>query len=158
MSKVNLSSPWVTFYREVDALFAEDQEVTVVFDEDECELKLYVENAAKADALTQLLPSERVFGNVTVKVTVIPANEKSPSKIQLFRTAFEGNNALSYTETVEGVFTNPISYVVFENKVVQYFNDDLGDAHGICSTLYQNIADDLFEDCEGIYFCTDLPK
>lgn len=43
------------------------------------------------------------------------------------------------------------------NKVVQYFNDDLGDAHGVCSTLYQEIAKDVFGEHEGIFFCTNLP-
>jgi len=95
---------------------------------------------------------------VTVTVTVVPANKESASKIQLFRTAFEGNEAFSYTATAEGIYTNPISYVVFENEVVQYWNDDLSDINGLCSTLYQDIAANVFENHEGIYFCTDLPN
>ena len=158
MSKLGLSSPWVNFYREIEALFAKDPEVKVVFNEDDNDIKLYVDNLAKADALAQLLPVERTFGNVTVTVTVVPANKESASKIQLFRTAFEGNEAFSYTATAEGIYTNPISYVVFENEVVQYWNDDLSDINGLCSTLYQDIATNVFENHEGIYFCTDLPN
>lgn len=156
MSKVGLSSPWVNFYRELEALFAKDPEVKVIYDEEKNDVKLYVDNLAKADALAQLLPIERTFGNITVTITVIPANKETTSKIQLFRTAFEGNGAFCYTATAEGVFTNPISYVVFENEVVQYFNDDLSDAHGVRSTLYQDIAKEIFENHEGIYFCTDV--
>ena len=48
-----------------------------------------------------------------------------------------------------------MTYVVFKKEVVQYFNDSLGDIHGVCSTLMQDIAKDIFEDTEGVYFCTD---
>ena len=50
------------------------------------------------------------------------------------------------------------NYVVFENKVVQFFNDDLSDIHGNKSTLYQEIAKDIFGDCDNIYFCTDTKE
>ena len=71
---MKLSSPWVEFYREIEALFAQDDEVKVVYEEEKNEVKLYVENARKADALAQLLPTEKTFGNVVLKITVIPAN------------------------------------------------------------------------------------
>lgn len=158
MSKVGLSSPWVNFYRELEALFAKDPEVKVIYDEEKNDVKLYVDNLAKADALAQLLPVERTFGNITITVTVIPANKEGASKIQLFRTAFEGNGAFDYTTSAEGIFTNPIHYVVFANEVVQYFNDDLSDAHGVRSTLYQDIAEDVFENHESVYFCTNVPE
>lgn len=153
-----LSPPWYEFYREINALFEKDKEISTTYDEDNNVIKIFVDNDEKAVALSQLLPTERVFGAITVKVDVIPANAGNSRKIDLFRTAFEGNGALSCIETVEGVFTNPISYVVFENKVVQYYNDNLGDIHGNRSTLYQEIAKDIFKDTDGIYFCTDIPK
>ena len=53
---------------------------------------------------------------------------------------------------------NPITYVVFVNEVVQYFNDDLGDVYGQCSTLYQEIAKDVFGETEGVFFCTDVEE
>lgn len=76
----------------------------------------------------------------------------------MYKAAFEGNAAFNYLETVEGVFTNPISYVVFANEVVQFFNDDLNDIHGLKSTLYEDIARDVFEKKDGMCFCTDLPE
>lgn len=60
--------------------------------------------------------------------------------------------------TVDGIMTNPMTFIVFQNKVVQYWNDDLGDINGNCSTLYQTVAKDVFGDVEGIFFCTDTPK
>ncbi len=156
MAKVGLSAPWVKFYRELDALFTDDPEVHVVFDEDQFLVKLYVENVDKAEALMQLLPAEKTFGNVTLKITVVPANNTDVTKLELFQKAFNGNPALSYVRAVQGMFD--INYVVFQNKVVQFFNDDMSDVHGLCSTLYQEIAKDVFGDSLGVYFCTDVEE
>ena len=57
--------------------------------------------------------------------------------------------------TVNGVFTNPVSYVIFEKKVVQFFNDDLSDAHGNMTTLYKDVAKDVLGEHHGVFFCTD---
>lgn len=155
-----LSAPWVTFYRELEALFKEDEQIKVVLDEDAESpvIKIYVDNNEKQAALSQILPTEKVFGSVTVRVNIIPANGSWQHIINLFYKAFEGNPALSFIETVDGVFSNPIHYVVFKNKVVQYFNDNLGDIYGNCSTLYQDIAKDVFGDVDGVCFCTDKEK
>ena len=158
MAKVNLSAPWVTFYRELEALFGEDPDITVVYDEDNGKISLFVDNPDKADALTQLLPAERMFCNVSIKINVVPGNTLAESKANLFLRAFKDNPAFAYGKTVAGVFSNDISYIVFKNKVVQYFNDDLGDVNGNRSTLYQELAKDIFEDHEGVCFCTDIER
>lgn len=153
--KLNLSSPWVKFYREIESMFGGDPEIKISFDEEKPEIKLYVDNYVKASALEQLLPSVKYFGIVTLKITIIPSNTaKSPA--ELYNDAFSGNPVFCYTKAVEGVFTNPITYVVFKNKVVQYFADNLGDIHGNCSTLYQDIAQNIFEDSDeqGVCYCT----
>lgn len=151
---MKLSAPWYNFYREVDALFAKDPEVKVVFDEEACEIKLYVENGRKADALMQLLPEEKVFGNITLKITVIPANACNGSKLDAIQEAFLGNPALEYVWQASTPLGN-YNYVVFKNEVVQYFNDDLSDIHGNRSTLYQEIAKDVFGENTGLFFCTE---
>lgn len=158
MSKlnVNISSPWVTFYREIEALFGSDPEIKIVFDEDKNEIKLYVDNHRKADALTQLLPSKREFGNVTLLIDVVPPNVDSYDIQSLYEAAFENNPAFAYVEHVDGLFT--MDYVVFKNKVVQYFNDDMSDVHGNCSTLYQEIAKNVLETVPGVFFCTDVEE
>lgn len=174
MAKLNLSSPWVIFYREVEAFFRYDEEVHVVYDEDENNLMLYVEDENKAEALGRLLPLEKEYGAVTLKIKVIPANVpinfrrrryNAPLKINedttaedLFSVALSRNRNLSSIRTYSGIMSNPITYVVFVNRVVQYFNDSLSDIHGVCSTLYQEIAKDIFTEQKGVYYCTDFPK
>ena len=153
--KLKLSSPWITYYRKVAALFSEDPEVSVVFDENECELKIYVESTLKADALEILLPKEKTFGNVVMKIAVIPANGDDITSLELFEQAFNGNPALVRIQEVQSVLGS-FSYLVFDKKVVQFFNDQLDDVHGNLSTLYQDIAKEVFEGRSDVFFCTDI--
>ena len=165
--KATLSPPWVTFYRELETLFENDPDVLVQYGAthggdgdavEEPEVTVYVEGSDKADALAQLLPAERTFGDVTLRVTVVPANDKEETRAELFARAFAGNPALSYVAELDGVMTNPMYFVVFRNQVVQYWNDNLGDINGNVSTLYQEIAKDVFDGEQGVFFCTDGPE
>ena len=156
MASIKLAPPWVTFANEMTQLFMHDPEVHVVYDNDAQKIRLYVDTAAKAGALVALLPTQKTYGNVTLTIDVIPANGVLVVKSgDLYQAAFKGNDAFAFTKTITGIFTNNITYVVFKNKVVQYFNDDLGDIYGQCSTLYQEIAKNIFGETEGVFFCTD---
>lgn len=153
--KTGLASPWYTYFHEVQELFRRDPDVRVEVEDDDkgLEIKLFVENPTKAEALTELLPPERDFGGVKVRTTVIPANNLNKPAAALFEQAFEGNPVFSETIVIEGVYTNPITYVVFEDEIAQFYNDNLGDPHGNVSTLYQELAKDIF-DLEGVSYCT----
>lgn len=154
MENTSISSPWVLYYRKLAALFREDPQIQVNFDEEKNIIKLYVDNADKAYALTDLLPREKRFGNVTVIVQVIPANLRAESAASLVRRAFDGNRAFSCVkEDRKGAYN--LSYAVFKPRVVQYRSDDLGDINGLTSTLYQDIAKEILEDAQGIFFCTE---
>ncbi len=153
-SKMGLSSPWVTYARKVHALFAEDPDIQCVWDDEDITLKLYVNNALKADALEQLFPETKDFGNVTMEIAIIPANDNI-TKSDLIKTALAGNPIVSYVEHID-VLNNPIDYIVFEKEVIQYFNDNLGDIHGVESTLYEDLAREIFEEHDGVFFCTDI--
>lgn len=155
-NKIKLSPPWIEFYREMDALFGDDPEVRVEYDDESVVIKLYVDNQEKAQALTKLLPVKKDFGSITIGIQVIPANGLTFGLTDLFRQAFAGNPALSYIGAAEGPFANQLDYVVFRNKVVQFFNDNIGDINGLKSTLYEDIAKNVFEYIPGIFFCTDM--
>lgn len=156
MAMLKLSPPWIEFYHKVDTLFKEDSEVRVLYDDENKDLKLYVEDAEKADALTQLLPTEKDFGGVKLTIGVVSANKLGHSTLNLFQKAFKENPAVSYIRRVTGMFGFDFSYVVFMPKVVQYYTDSLNDINGMHSTLYQEIAKDVFEDVTGVFFCTDI--
>ena len=155
---MNLTAPWIVFCREIEALFNNDKDIVLKFDEESKEIKLFVKGEAKANALTKILPMTRTFGNVTVTVSVIPSNQGKTTTIRDFEVAFEGNPALAYTKEVERVVGGSHDYIVFQNKVVQFFNDDISDINGYKSTLYQDIAKDVFGEINNISFCTEKVK
>lgn len=163
MAKISLSPPWVVRYRELDALFKEDPGVHVFFDEDKPEIKLCVEDENKATALYELLEEKVEYGNVTLKITVVPANGVTLTKAaagatvaELLVTAFDGNKAVSFIKNGTPPFTIGMVFIVFKKKVVQYYTDDIGDIYGFHSALYEQLAEKIFPPHENVHFCTDI--
>ncbi len=171
--KLKLSPPWVTFVNKLLALFGQDPEITIKVINDD--VKIYVDNEEKAFLLTKLLPFKVDFGNYSLSILVYPPNlatdeQKFSSKLKLtaeienlpldrqFDLIFAKNPVYSFSHRVEGLFFNDIVYVVFKNEVVQFFNDNLNDIYGNVSTLYENIAKDIFKyiDNQVVFFCTDI--
>lgn len=156
MENMTLSAPWVKFYREIRALFEKDEQIEVMFDEENKKIKLYVENMVKADALEQILPFKREFGNVTVTIEVIPSST-SGDMISLFKSAFDGNPVLAYAQKVVTPM-GEAKYAVFKGSAAQFFNDDLSDVNRNCTMLYQDIARDVFRDLDDVFCCTENLK
>lgn len=172
MASLKMISPWVKYYREVDTMFKNDPEVHVVYDEDEMELKIYVDDQTKGEAIEMLLPNEKVYNtdtvgiNIALKISVVPCNtsvrktfnrsDDDPKYYsKLFHAAFCGNQAFCDVIPIEGIFGFYAAYVIFAKDVVQYYSDDIGDYFGLTSTLYQNIALDIFKELPGVFYCTD---
>lgn len=161
MENFNLAAPWVVYCNEIKAMFKYDNEIEVkmeCIDDSNYVIKLYVEDNNKADALFRILTKEKDFGNVTVTIEIIPENPVNEMDAdELFRVAFKGNCALydvAERETPFGTF----NYVVFDRDVVQYYNDDISDLHGVKSTLYENIAKDIFDEDLLVYYCTNVEE
>lgn len=156
MAALNLTTPWVEHYRKIDAFFKNDPDVYVVYNNDEVEIKVYVDNAEKGGALDALLPDEVEFGNVTLKIAVIPANDgKLTIPRNITSVAFTGNPIVDEIRSIT-LFGALETFVLFKKEVVQYSNDDIGDYFGIESTLYENIARDIFSPQLGVYYCTNV--
>ena len=154
LKTVNLSSPWSIYYKQLESLFSHDPDIELAFNDKEYVITMRVKGSAKAEALAQLLPDTKQFGNVTVQINIILDNI-GDTRLDLFARAFDGNPIVS--EIIEtNTFGMDAAYVVFEREVVQYFNDDLSDAHGVCSTLYQDIAKEVFGEEAGVFFSTDV--
>ena len=164
--RLKISSPWVTYVNEIKALFGNDSDINIVYDNREVEVKLYVEDAKKAWAIDMLLPDEKQFGNITLYITVVPPNDAimysfdNNTVAEIFDIAFRRNPAYAFSYSVDDIFSNEIVYIVFKNKVVQFFNDNLNDLYGNISTLYQEIAKDILnnEVFHSVFFCTDVEE
>ena len=154
--KSELSPPWWEFYHKLDAMFGSDPEIHMEFndDDEDKEIKMFVDSQAKADALMQVLPMEKDYGNVKLKLTIVPS-DKAGSIAQLYKTIFNGNPVFSDAVEVDQPGYPHFSYVVFKPLIVQFYDDNLMDVNGNVTTLHQDIARDLFESKDGVYFCTE---
>jgi hypothetical protein len=155
--KVNVSAPWWTYYRKLDALFGKDPDIHTTFEEEKKIIVLRVENQDKAEALAELLPGSVQFGNVKVSIVVLTSNENTETRAELIKKALKGNPALSYDQAVEGVMTNPLHYFVMRNEVAQFWNDNLHDINGRESYLYEDLAREIIGEDDGVMFCTNTP-
>lgn len=151
--KVKLASPWVGYANKIEAMFKEDPDVKFEYDDKLKVITLRVNGNDKADALTRLLPGEQNFGGVTLTLYVIPANEGETTK-DLFRRAFSGNPIVSEIVSLETLW-GEMNFVVFKPKVVQYYNDNMLDLNGIRTTVYQDLAKELFDGDDKVFFCTE---
>lgn len=154
---LNVSPPWITYYHYLDAIFADDREVTVTYDNEEHEIKLLVNGQDKADSIDRLIVHEVDFGNVKLKVTVVPSNDDSMASI--VRKAFAGNDAVE--AIIDGgdkgiPFFDDRVFVLFRPEVVQFFNDNLNDFYGLETTLYQTIAREVFDAGASVAFGTNI--
>ena len=155
---VKLSPPWITYFQEIKALFGQDKQIHITTDEDSDpgpSIILRVDDNEKYEALTKILPSTKVFGNVIAYVQIYPSNEhvKEP-EVCAFAKAFKDNPVVEDILSVSVAQGAPISFVSFKKEVVQFYNDNMQDPNGFESTLYQNIAKDVFENTDGVFFCT----
>ncbi len=154
----NLSPPWYSQQRKLDALLGPDPDIDVrdlvetIDDNFVCSVK--VNNGAKAAALKELLIDRYVFGGCEVMVSVEGAEGAAPPDglEALFETALDGNPLFEeFVSVPKGVFE--VAYCVLAKKVIQFWNDDLSDLYGNYSCLPTEIARSIFKDTFAVQYC-----
>ena len=164
--RLKILPPWTIVTRKLEALFDGDPQIAFNVDYSGMHpaVILSCNNGDKVAALQRILPTEIEFGNVKMEIVVdgTPSNIAFTSKVDLFNTAFKGNPAYAYSTCPceDGYQWICSTYVVFKNCVVQFAADNLNDCHGIISTLYQNIAEELLtgEATNGVFYNTDVER
>ena len=162
--RLKISPPWVVCVKKLEALFDGDPQIAfnVDFSGKAPSVVLACNNGDKVAALMQLLPDEYEFGNVKLKVAIdgTPSNRAFANKKELLETAFKGNPVFvsAVSPVDDGYAWFSMVYVIFQNHVVQFFADNLCDAFGVISTLYQDIAEEVLigDGAQGVYFCTNV--
>ena len=161
--RLKLSPPWITYIHQLEALFDGDPQISFYINDSERIITIACNNGDKNAALMRLLPPEKKFGNIIFDIVIDGpvSNTTFLTQKALFDTAFKGNPVYAYSVMPdESGWFFTATYVVFKNCVVQFFNDNLNDCHGIVSTLYQDIAAEVFADADlnGVYYNTDVER
>ena len=165
--RLKLSPPWTLYIKKLEALFDPDPLIAFNIDynaEEGPKVVLATTDGDKAAALVKLLPDHKDFGGVRLNIIVdCPhmSNLAFETPVKVFETAFKNNPVFAYAicPCEEGYWWFAITYVVFKNCVVQFFADNINDCHGVISTLYQDIASEIFEDGSmntNIFYNTDI--
>lgn len=155
---VKKSSPWVHYVALLKMLFENDPDVRIVYREEHPYIvDINITGEEKFEAAQKLIGEVKLFGNVMISIRYHLSNpvKEEKSKKELFKTLFEGNPILTDVVTVDLPNTsNNITYFLFKDEVVQYWDDDLSNPHGMVSTLWAEIMKELFDDTEEVIFTT----
>lgn len=154
MENMKLCPPWVEYANKIKKLFEKDNDIKVDYNDSTKVITLFVESEEKSDALNDLLPVTKDFGGTEIRIKIVPSNNSVKDNRYYIKKLFNGNEAVTNIQDVTGVMTNPLTYVEFEKKVVQFWNDNLGDLNGNKSMVMEDIAREVFEGINGVLFCT----
>ena len=156
-SNTMMSAPWMIHFRKLEELFCQDPNITAYYDASEPAVKLYVDSLDKAMILGNLLPDKKTFGNVTLKIQIYPPNVEDLSRSDMFERLFAGNPVFDGMQTASLPDGSEVNHILFKKEVAQFFADNTQSPYGLISTLYENIAKDVFEDeGEGVIFTTAI--
>ncbi|MBQ4199124.1 MAG: hypothetical protein II649_04505 [Kiritimatiellae bacterium] len=164
LADFRLCTPWNEYHEQVKALFGQDPEIKIEYDDKRKTLTLRVESQRKAAALSRLLPLAVRFGGVEVRVCVVPANAAGKTlpddaaTADVLLAAFNGNPAVTQVRQVSKGLFRDLCYCVFKKEVVQYPADNLGDINGNRSVLMEDIAREVLAEAKGVCFCTSAGR
>jgi len=160
---VVMQSPWVNWSSSVRELFKHDPDiVNMTWSDDTLELHIYVKDAVKRLAIQELLPSEKHFDKVVVKVFVELANRRGGEEYipEVIEAAFKGNPLYCWKHTWddEEATNCPFTWVEFAKEILQYPSDDLSALYGDRTVLPATLAEEILGDrVKYIYFDTINP-
>lgn len=159
----NLSPPWYTYHKKVQALFKDDPQVTVrnmgSTDSGNYGFMILISDKKKADAVKAILKNKIEMGNVTVTITILGPDEDDivgsadKDDISTYEAAFSGNPIFSRTVS-ETIFGFSAKYCVFNCEVIQFWCDDVSDFYGNYNGLAEDIAREVLNETT-VWFCTE---
>ena len=160
--RMKLLPPWSIMIKKIEALFDGDPMIACNVDYFKPSITLACGDGDKTAALQRILPDSIAIGSINLKIIVdgVPTNRGFTSRKEMFDVAFSKNPVYAYSlcPAEEGYQWLSFTYVVFKNCVVQIPADNLNDCHGVISTLYQDIAEEILTGpgAENCLFNTDV--
>lgn len=169
--EVRLSPPWYTFANQIKYTYGASKFIHVndlIEVDGEYLLTINVYDNRIARALRQILPMEKMFGNVDVDIAIFDCNghevpisnqEYTPEALgELFCIALKCNPLFVGVVLTGGKIPAPIInsvgnvVVIIDKCVVQFYNDDIAD---LCSN-YNEVAAKVFLEVSTLKYPSDL--
>ena len=151
-----MMSPWDEYVQAAKSLFADDPDVTVdnavETESGDYRVIVRVHGDDKAESISELMPTELTYGNVTLYVDVVPDNERELTVADHIRRAFAGNrlfvDVLDVPLTPE---TFGATYALFMPECVQYYSDDLRSPYGATTLAVEEVARKVLSLPDGVF-------
>ena len=161
-NKVKMSPPWDGHMSMLASFFAGDSRVKVGYCGDNNVGTIEVFDTKMYVALQQVMRQKVKFGNVTLKISIIPANSVKAFKgemtdLQALKEVLKGNPAFSKIKSEKGGMFDFV-FCIFKPLVIQWYNDNLGNPWKLTTSTYEKQADFVFKRELGVSFTTEPPK
>ena len=151
-----MMAPWDEYVQAAKALFEDDPDVVVdnavETESGDYKMVVRVHGDDKAESISELMPTELTYGNVTLYIELIPANERELTVADHIRRAFAGNPL--YVDVVEpatSLTTFGAVYALFMPTCVQYFSDNLGSPYGATTLAVEEVARKVLSLPDGVF-------
>lgn len=153
---ITLSAPWDIYRKKLLALFDKDEDIEVKEITDDYELHIVSSNMRKFNALRNLLPPIKTFGNVTLRI-IVDYKEYTFSYRQAIKDLFADNGRVKQIIDGKDRSNIPHVFVLFKPEVIQFFSDNMFDYNGLWSGLAQDLCTEIFEGAQTncVHFSTD---
>jgi hypothetical protein len=151
-----MMAPWDEYVQAARALFGDDPDVTVddavETESGDYRVVVRVHGDDKAESISELMPTELTYGNVTLYVDVVPDNERELTVTDHLRRAFAGNplfvDVMELSPTLVSVGA---TYALFMPECVQYYSDDLGSPYGATTLAVEEVARKVLSLPDGVF-------
>lgn len=159
VGKERLSPPWYIHRNKLNALFKEDDQVTigelVEGPNGQYTAEITVSDKEKQAALQQIILQNVNIGNVKLTFTFadpldIPQANDDVS-LDTFIAAFKGNPILVKAMNAVNPWEIPVNIAIFRKEVIQFWADNMADFYGNYNGLAVDIAREVLVPTEIIY-------
>lgn len=149
-----MNNPKYTYRDKIAKFFDMDEDVRVSELTDGNAITLYVASADKAKAISKLIKHVFPFSHEEVTINVEDVS-KPESMASIVKSAFAHNRRVRKIVVEPWIGGGEKIYVVCDDGVIQFPNDDLSDYRRNLTELPASVAQEIFEETNGqVSFCT----
>lgn len=155
-----ISAPWITYAHKVNAVLSADPDITVdIGDADVSGGFLTIEiistDYIKYLALQEILNQPEPISGVRIDLRFTYTGTDRDRRISMLKAALSGNRYFNSVLQTSDPRDETVKYTfaLFNNEIVQYFNDDISDYYGCDNMVPEDLFREILKDDPEIRLC-----
>ena len=156
----SMSAPWIAYAHKVIAAFEKDPDVTVDIGDADVSggfltIEIICKNYVKYLALQEILKRPEPISNVRIDMVFTYSGTERDKQISLYETALGGNPYFNSVIQLSDPREETVKYTfaLFNNEIVQYFDDDISDYYGCNNMVPEDLFREVLKDDPEIRMC-----